>query len=76
MPTKDYIPGTDTELVTWLTNFKLKIPEITMRLMLPMQTADNLQQEDKSVLRFGTVGRFSCRNLLVISIYYTLQILK
>ncbi|MFN7116689.1 MAG: hypothetical protein ACK4TA_07790 [Saprospiraceae bacterium] len=36
MATRDYIPRTDAELITWLTNFKLKLPEIATRLNLPM----------------------------------------
>jgi len=45
MPTKDYIPTTDAELIPWLTNYKLKLQEITAQLMLPMQPDDNLLYE-------------------------------
>ncbi len=45
MPSRDYIPRTDAELVTWLTNYKLKLPEATTKLMLPMRPDDNLQYE-------------------------------
>lgn len=37
MATRDYIPRTDAELITWLTNFKLKLPDIAATLMLPME---------------------------------------
>jgi hypothetical protein len=45
MPTLDYIPGTDAELVTWLTNFKLKLPEIAAALNLPMEKVYELIYE-------------------------------
>ncbi len=45
MPTKDYIPTTDGELIPWLTNYKLKLQEITTQLMLPPQPDDNLLYE-------------------------------
>lgn len=45
MPTKDYIPTTDAELIPWLTNYKLKLQEVTTQLTLPMQPDDNLPYE-------------------------------
>lgn len=45
MATRDYIPRTDAELIPWLTNYKLKLQEVTTQLMLPMQPDDNLHYE-------------------------------
>lgn len=45
MPTQDYFPTKDGELLTWLTNYKLKYPNVTAQLMLPMETVGELQQE-------------------------------
>lgn len=45
MPTQDYFPTKDGELLTWLTNHKLKYPNITAQLMLPMESDGELQYE-------------------------------
>lgn len=45
MPTKDYIPTTDGDLIPWLTNYKLKFQGTTTQLMLPMQPDDNFLYE-------------------------------
>lgn len=45
MPTKDYIPGTDAELIPWLTNFKAKIANVTSTLKLPKDGNGDLPSE-------------------------------
>lgn len=41
MPSRDYIPRTDAELVTWLTNYKLKFTDVATTLTLPMEAMVN-----------------------------------
>lgn len=45
MPTKDYVPGTDAELIPWLTNIRLKLPDIAAALNLPMEKVYELINE-------------------------------
>lgn len=45
MSTRDYIPGSDAELLPWLTNFKLKVPDIAAALNLPMERVYELIYE-------------------------------
>ena len=45
MPTQDYVPGADAELLPWLTNFKLKVTDIAAALNLPMEKVYELIYE-------------------------------